>query len=329
MNLTTALFLSALAVAAGPGAPNTTRTTSDSILVKYCLVSMRERVRLSANEAGPLMEVNVDQGAIVKADDELGKIDDRDVEIKRRAAEAEWRVAEKQASSDVNVRAGKKMAEVAKADYDQAVEINRKSPKTVSDTEVRRLKLQWERAVLQTEVGELELSVAQLTATAKKTAMEAAENEIRRRKLIAPIDAVVDQVLAKRGEWVQPGQPMMELVRIDKLRMEAFLNASEVSPQEVNGRNVVIEITVKDPNSEKTKVERFESKINFVSSQIVADGAYRIATDFENRQVDGEWVVRPGMIGNMTIKLAGATQPLAKPATKPETKLTPVSNSNK
>jgi macrolide-specific efflux system membrane fusion protein len=219
------------------------------------------------------------------------------------------------------------MAEVAKADYDQAVEINRKSPRTVSETEVRRLKLTWERGVLQKEVAELELSVAKLTAIAKKTAMDAADNEIRRRKLVAPMDAIVDQVMAKHDEWVQPGQPMMELVRIDKLRMEAYLNASEVSPLEVAGRNVVIEITVKDPRSEKSKIERFESKINFVSSQIVADGAYRIATDFDNRQDGDEWVVRPGMIGNMTIKLAGNTQSVAKPVVKPEApRLTPVSN---
>jgi multidrug resistance efflux pump len=325
MNLSTAFLFSALAIA-GPGDPNPIKATSDELLVKHCLVSMIDHVRLSPNDAGPLTEILVDQGAVVAKGDTLGQLDDADSQIKLEAAEGELRVAEEQAKSDVNVRAAVKMADVAKAEWDQANAINRRSPGAVSETEVRRLKLTYERGVLQGEVAELELSVAKLTVAAKAAAVKAAKNEIRRRKIVAPIDAIVDHVMADVGEWMQPGQPVIELVRIDKLRVEAFLNASEVAPSEIAGRTVVIEITVKDPNSNERKIEKFNSKITFVSSQIVADGSYRIATDFDNRKVGDDWAVRPGMVGNMTIKLTGGMNKTASTPVKPSTKLAPVSN---
>lgn len=339
MTFTSALIVSALALAAPPDA-NPSQANSESIQVKHCLVSMIDRVRLSSSEAGPLTSFGmdkvtglpIDQGSIVSKDDILGQLDDIEPQIKRDAALAELAVAEEQANgefADVNVRASVKMAEVAKAEWDQAVEINKKSPGAVSETEVRRLKLTYERGVLQADVARMELNVAKLTLKAKEAAVRAAENEIRRRKLVAPIDAIVDQRLGDVGEWVQPGQPVMELVRIDKLRVEAFLSAAEVAPIEVVGRPVTIEITVKDPKSNKQKVEKFESKITFVSSQIVADGSFRVATDFENRKVGDDWAVRPGMVGNMTIKLVGSAgqTPLAAPGNKPaSSRLTPVSN---
>lgn len=328
MNLSTALVMSALALTA-PGDAKGVKSTSDTIQVQHCLVSMIDHVRLSPSDAGPLVLLNVDQGAIIAKGDVLGQLDDQDSQIKREAAESELHVAEEQANSDVNVRAAQKMADVAKAEWEQAIEINRKSPGAVSETEVRRLKLTYERGVLQKEVAELELSVAKITVAAKLAAVKAADNEIRRRKIVAPLDAVVDHVMADVGEWLQPGQPVIELVRIDKLRVEAFLNASDVTPSEIVGRPVVIEIAVKKPGSNEIIVERFDSKVSFVSSQIVADGSYRISTDFDNRKVgDNDWAVRPGMIANMAIKVgpAAAQAKIAPPAAKPVPRFTPAVN---
>ncbi len=118
---------------------------------------------------------------------------------------------------------------------------------------------------------------------------------------------MVDRVLVKESEWVQPGQPVVELVRIDRLRLEAFLNAYEVSPREVDGQPVVIEVPVRGVNG-KEKLEKFTGVISFVSPVVVADGAYRVSVEFENRKDGNHWAVQPGLTANMSIKLGAAAQ---------------------
>ncbi len=131
---------------------------------------MIDNVKLSAREGGPLVSVGVKEGALLKKGDLIAQLDDDDSQIKKRAAQAEADVAAEQASSDVSVRAADKMADVAKAEYEQAVEINRRSPGVVSETEVRRLKLTWENAILKIEAAKLEMSMAALAAKAKQVA---------------------------------------------------------------------------------------------------------------------------------------------------------------
>ncbi len=97
----------------------------------------------------------------------------------------------------------------------------------------------------------------------------------------------------------------MELVRVDRLRLEAFLNAYEVSPQEVDGRPVVIEVPVRGVDG-KEKIEKFTGVISFVSNVVVADGAYRVMVEFENRKDGNHWAVQPGLTANMSIKIGAA-----------------------
>jgi multidrug efflux pump subunit AcrA (membrane-fusion protein) len=140
---------------------------------------------------------------------------------------------------------------------------------------------------------------------------EAADEEIARRQLRSPIDGVVDRVLAQVGEWVQPGQPIVEIVRLNRLRVETSLNAYEVSPREVAvGQPVEIEIQI-GPR----QVEKFTGKVGFVSNVVVAD-RYRVWVEFDNRKVGDFWAVSPGLQAVMTIQLrdlGGPISPVSAP----------------
>lgn len=325
MSVSAAVLVSTLLLAAPPAGAVATKAPSvapGTVQVKHCLISMIDHVRLSAREAGPVLSLPIKEGAVLKNGDLIAQLDDSDSQIKKVATQFEADVAAEQANSDVNVRAGKKMADVAKAEWEQAVEINRINPGAVAETEVRRLKLTWERALLQIEVAELELNVAKLTAKAKQAAVDAADIEISRRKVVAPIDCMVDRLLVKQSEWVQPGQPVAELVRIDRLRVEAFLNAYEVSPREIVGRQVTIEVPTRGTDG-KEHIEEFTGKIDFISPVVVADGAYRVTVEFDNRQEGEHWAVQPGMTANMTIKLSA---PAATPVITSQPPAKPVSN---
>ena len=58
----------------------------------------------------------------------------------------------------------------------------------------------------------------------------------------APFKGEVVEVYKKVGEWVQPGEPIVHLVRLDRVRVKGFVYAKSASPTEVIGKPV--EITV-------------------------------------------------------------------------------------
>ena len=100
------------------------------------------------------------------------------------------------------------------------------------------------------------------------------------------------------GEWVSPGDPIMRVVFMNKLRVEGFVNADDYTPDQIEGK--AVEVTVHLPNN---RTERFQAVICYVSPTVEASGEYRVWCEVENRQHNGHWILRPGTIAEMTIQL--------------------------
>ncbi|MEG1759333.1 MAG: efflux RND transporter periplasmic adaptor subunit [Alistipes sp.] len=60
--------------------------------------------------------------------------------------------------------------------------------------------------------------------TTAKTNFETATNELSDTQLIAPFNGYVEQVFLEKHQEVRAGQPVISLVDIDQLRIEAFVN---------------------------------------------------------------------------------------------------------
>ena len=215
--------------------------------ITRCLISAIDDVSVPAQEAGVLSAINVKEGQTVTIDQEklLAQIDDRESQIKKKAAEFEVEMAKLQSESDVKVRIANKTAAVAKAEYDNSLEINKRAPRSVPETEIRRQYLTFERQVLEAEQAKVELDIAAKTMEAKQQAVEAAKNDIRKRRVETPVAGVVDKVFKRVGEWVTPGEQVFRIVCINKVRVEGFLAFNEISPSEVNGQAVVVEVQMK------------------------------------------------------------------------------------
>jgi len=169
----------------------------------------------------------------------------------------------------------------------------------VSDFELRRKKLTEQRSMYEALNAEVELRVNALTRDVRAAQLEAVENEIRRRQVESPIDGVVVKRLRDPGEWVQAGDPIYRVVRMDRLRVEGLLDATQFDPADVQGHPVIIE--VETPHG----VEKVQSQITFVSPVVDAGGDFLVYAEFDNpRKPDGRWLIRPGLKATITILLA-------------------------
>lgn len=263
-----------------------------------CLVSLVEEARVPAREPGVLLELTVREGDAVRAGEMIARIDDNQAQMEKRRAQAEHDQASAKAESDVDIRYSIAAEKVADAEHQKALESHSKVPGSVTEVERNRLKLSHQKGELQIEQAQLEQRMNVLAAASKGVELEAAENAIERRLIKSPLDGVVVQIFPHQGEWMQPGDPLAHVVRIDKLRVEGFVNAGQWNADDVRDRPVTVEVQLAG-----SRRESFEGRIVFTSPLVQAGNNFRVVAEVDNRQnVDSErWLLRAGQSATMTI----------------------------
>ncbi len=180
------------------------RDISEVVQVTGTVTSARD-ARLSVSVGGLVTALHVDAGSRVAAGDLLLDLDPE-------LAELQWRSAE----------AGAEEARNALADARRRLD------------EARVLAPQ--RSIAETVVRDLAAEVAEDEAALHRAEAEAGYRRgiLQRHQLRAPFAGVVSARLTDPGEWVDPGQAVLNLVAVDELRLdfevpEDFL--AEVTPE--------------------------------------------------------------------------------------------------
>jgi macrolide-specific efflux system membrane fusion protein len=266
-------------------------------VIPSCLVSLAADVKAPALESGPLIEVVVREGDYVQQRAILARIDDEQAQLQRFAAERELRAAMAQAEDDVGVRYAEAALEVAAAELQRSLEVNRRSgQQTISEVEINRQRLEKRRSELQIDRSRLEQRVATLTAEVKEAEVKSAEASIRRRRIAAPLDGIVADVYRQQGEWVNAGDPVLRIVRMDVLRVEGFLDGARFNPADVAEAPARVAFTIAGGR----RME-LPGQIVFISPEAQAGNKHRVRAEVHNRQEQNEWLLRPGMSVEMTI----------------------------
>lgn len=279
---------------------------SGLVVVRHCSVdplSVRGQSRVPAQEAGVLLQINVEEGARVQAGQELAAIDDNQAQKQKRVAAAEHRAAKERAENDVNIRHGEMAAKVAENEYRinwNAVHGEGGVRGAVSDIELKKLEFEHKKMILAIEQARKEQIVDGFTAEAKLAEMEAADEAIQRRRIKSPIDGIVEDITFNEGDWVKPGDMVFHILRLDRLRVEGHIPHTEASPSQLMGKPVIVEVEL--AGGQKAE---FRGQVKFIASEVDSAGQ-RVCAEVENRQdAQGQWLLRPGigMSPTMTISL--------------------------
>jgi macrolide-specific efflux system membrane fusion protein len=262
-----------------------------------------EDIQVPAREAGPLTAVQVAEGQFVTAGQLLAMIDDRQPKLDKLAAELERDAALAKAADDIEVRYSEAALAVASAELQRALAIDAKSPGGVTQQEIQKLRLAKHRDELQIDRSKLEMRIAAMNANVHQAAVQSAEDALVRRQIVSPIDGVVVTLFHERGEWVAAGESVLQVVRIDRLRVEGFLSASEFSPSEIAGRPVTVEVTLAG-----NRTARFGGQVTFISPLVQAGNKYRVRAEVDNRSENGHPILRPGMSATMSVSLTSQSR---------------------
>ena len=262
--------------------------------VNDCLVFLIDDVQSPALEAGALAELLVKEGDLVTAGQLLARIDDQQVKLQKRRAELERNAALAKASDDIEVRFSVASLAYTNAELTRLLALERRNSGAVTAQEIEKAKLARQRDELQIDRSKLELTVAKMTADVHQAEVDFAESNVARRQIVAPLDGEIVSILHEKGEWLNIGEPVLQIVRMDTLRVEGLINATDLNVDEITGKTVAAEVDLA-----RGRRERFVGKITYVSPLVTAGGKYRVRAEVENRRENKQWLLRPGM--NVTL----------------------------
>ncbi len=342
------------------------------IKVQSALVRVLDEAEVPARDAGVLAKLEIREGDKVTSGQVIGQLDDDDAQLASSRAELELAIADKQlentlpvrtaeallkeaeqdrkqvelthriasrkSDNDVAVRHAVKSRDASKADLERALQARKDFAKSISQTEVDRLRLIVERNELEIEkaefdqgiadlqkqiedssmagqdqtVARLTLSVEQarvqkevdgLTRDLKSRLVDQAKLQVQRRRIRSPLDGVVVEVFRHRGEWLEPGQRVLRIVRLDRLRVEGFVDSRQVHG-DLRGAAVKVKVELADEKQITVK-----GKIVFVSPEVdPVNAQVRVWAEVDNPDL----ALRPGLPAEMQIEPAVRATPAAR-----------------
>jgi multidrug resistance efflux pump len=298
-------------VAAPPSTANTMPGTDPSF---PAAIRAEVDVRVYAEVEGLLTKIFVREGDHVSVDQQIAAIDDRTAQAALAVAESTVRGADKRATDDIEKRYAEAAAAVAQKDLEMSLQANASNPGVISDIDIEKKKLDKDRARLQIEKAMNDQVLAAFDADVKHAELRAAEVALERRQIFAKYDGEIQDMILHEGEWVNPGDPIMRLVKFDVMWVESYVQTKDYNPAELQGRPVTVRITL--ARGQEVAVQGRIIHVNQSTIDTTSNYAeYLVRAEIQNQRTGDFWLVRPGLPASMTIHVSQPAVTAAAAAT--------------
>ena len=252
--------------------------------VRNARVMLIERVTLASPRAGVLAFVEPREGDPVEARQVVASLD-------ASVAKASLVIARHKASSTVDRRFAKKIIDLSQIEYDKARQANSNivGGGVFTDIDLHRLKLNVDKSTLQLEQAESEAKINSLT-------VDHLTAELNSYAVVAPFAGRVTKVHRAKGEAVALGDPIVDVVNLNRVRVEGFVGVQDglrVKP----GSSVVVRLDLPDVDLAEERLE-LNGKLVFVDVGVEpVTGQIRVWAEVPNP----EGILRAGLPTRMTI----------------------------
>lgn len=256
MNIKSGLVFAALAlVAAGCG---------KNIEYDACGQVDATQVTVSAENAGRVLSMAVEEGEVVTAGQLLGALDSvqtylQIMELRERIAGSSSRLVDIKKQGQPNLSQLENLQSEYER-YSKLLEGNATSRKQVDDLtdKIAVLKAQiaaqtqsWERgnASVRSEVQGYEIQLARL------------EDQLAKCRIVAPVSGTVLTRYAETGEFVTLGKPLFKVADLDQTYVRAYFSSAQLSGLKLNDTVTVI------PDDGTASPKRIQGRVIWISEQ--------------------------------------------------------------
>lgn len=263
-----------------------------------CLLLVQDKVDVASTRDGLLTTLGVRLGDEVESGDLLVELAKSESEARRTVALSERKLADAKYKNDWPIRVAEANLKGSSKEVELLEEVGR-SPflerfRAATDSEKNRAELRLAEATQREDKLSLEIRDAELML---------AEIDLAERTIRAPLTGIVTREFKYDGEYVLRGDPIVRIVRMDRLVLQAFVNLRDIAPHQVQGLEVTATFTL--PGESPLNLTGL--RIERVAAEVDLDGSYLVWTSVENMKrvtASGrtQWLLRPGMTGTISIE---------------------------
>ena len=277
-------------------------------IFRAATISADEDSIISAEAEGTLVNLPIKEGDRVNEGTILATIDDRLSQAQVDAAKLGLEAATEKANDKIEEEYAILARDVAKVDWQKDQEANKRIPNSVTDIQILQKKLVFDRSNLQIDKARKDRVIATKEAAVKQAELEVANIGLAHRTTKAPFVGEVQELFQKEAQWVNPGDPILRLVKFDVLRAECFVKTDKYDPAELAGKPVTVKVKLARDREQLVK-----GRITHVS-QTVEPGldAYLVRAEIQNERDGDYWKIRPGLPAEMTIHVSQPAEPQAR-----------------
>lgn len=197
------------------------------------------QVDVSAKYAGRLAEVSVEEGAIVKLGQIVGRVVSPEYEAELKSAQSEVeRAKQSLAQAEADIASRQSSLDFAKADLERGDDLLRKGVITQKDFDQRRRNFESSDAAVKAMTAQRDQ--AQFTIKKAEADVERIESVLHDLVLVSPRNGRVQYLLLRSGEMVAAGAPVMTVLDLTDVYMTVFLPATDAAKLEIGGEARIV-----------------------------------------------------------------------------------------
>ena len=246
---------------------------------------------------GEPIKIDLNRGVLLFTGQQIAQLDDRYARAQYEVAVTKLRVAEKDAEKDIEIRYAKSGWDVAERDLKRKEDVNTRSPGAISLSEIDVSRLSVIQAGLQHEKAISDHETKQDSVLVQKEEVRVAETQLDLRKIKTPFNAMVINVVTQVGNYLKEGDPLAEVVQLDKLKVIANVDGNLITQEKVAGKRVTV-TTVHDGQKEE-----FEGFVRYAAPNFNSLRQFEIEIEVDNRLVNDSWLLKQGDYVDVVIHL--------------------------
>ena len=257
------------------------------------------RVTVSSKYLGRIAQLMVDEGAVVKKDDVLVRLDVSDLSAQERQARASLEYA-------------KQNAELAKVNLEKAEEDFTRAQTQFNSAIIS--KEQFDHDMKAYEAAKAQSAIAAAQVDTAKAQLGVVDTQLTNMVITAPMDGVVSKRWALPGDVVQMAQPILSIYDLEHLWVTANLEETQFSELKL-GQKVHIYVDSYGGKKFDGKIIQLGSNTAGQFSLIPPNNAsgnftkvtqripIKISVEYEGSSKKGEPVLVPGMSVEVKLKV--------------------------